>query len=293
MQAFGEDNRARVAGSFAFVSGFGAYLTAIGLLVGALLAGRNWRFRGNVSLYVGLVLIVAAMFATGSRGPVYSLIAAAAVYTVFAAAAGDISIGAAVRACIGAAILFAAVSNFLPEPAESFRQRAEGSDDALERMISPLIEPFMILGEAGLAGFGIGSAHQSASFVVGSEYPWWTKGMVAEAETSRVMLELGVLGFFLVYLFRIAIALSALRAGFTLRSPAARSLAMMLALFLGIQIFGAVIFNPTMNLLYWFAVGMLFALYRFDERESRLARTGQVIPGLRSGLVDDERIRNA
>jgi hypothetical protein len=293
VQGFGDD-RVRAAGSFSFVSGYGAFLTAAALVVGALLARRDWQFRDNAALYGGLVLIIAAMFATGSRGPVYSLIAVTIVYTIFSAATGDFSFGAAFRACLGAAALSAAVWNFIPEPAEAFHQRVMGTEDTLERLVSPLVEPFYILGEAGPVGFGIGAAHQSAAFLVGSEYSWWTNGMVAEAESSRVMLELGILGFFFVFLFRIAIALTALRAAFALKSRAGRSLALMLALFLGLQIFGAVIFNPTMNVLYWFAVGMLFALYRYEERDAWLARNQQVLPGLQiPGGAGGGRIRNA
>ena len=293
VQAFGDDNRVRAASSFSFVSGFGAYLTAVSLLAGALLAGRGWSVRGNLWLYGGLILIVTAMFSTGSRGPVYSLIGSVAAYTIIAAMIGDLSPAAAVRACIGAAILAALVWNFLPEPAEAFRQRAMGTDDLLERMVSPLIQPFEILGEAGLAGFGIGAAHQSATFLVGSDYSWWTNGMLAEAESSKVMLELGILGFFFLYLFRISIALTALRAAFALKSREGRSLALVLSLFLGIQIFGAVIFNPTMNVLYWFAVGMIFALYRYDAREFSSPQQTPVFPGLPGPKHTGRRIRNA
>ena len=269
---FGEVDRVRVTGSFAFISGYSAYLLAVALLVGALLVGRERSTRGDIALYATLVLIIAAMFATGSRSPVYSLLGASAVYAVLSAAAGDLSPGAAIRAAIGAAILAAGIWIFMPEPAEAFQSRVMSTYDTLDRLISPFTEPFQILVNAGPAGFGIGAAHQSAGFLTGSDYSYWTDGIVAESETSRVMLELGILGFFLVFLFRIAIALYALRAAFTLRSRGSRSLALMLAIFLGTQIIGAVIFNPTMNVLYWFAVGMLFALYRYDERDGWLAR---------------------
>jgi hypothetical protein len=282
---FGEVDRVRVAGSFAFISGYSAYLLAVALLVGALLAGRAWSFRSNVLLYVTLVLIIAAMFATGSRSPVYSLLAASAVYALLSAAAGDLSPGAAIRAAIGAAILAAGVWNFLPEPVEAFHLRTMTADDTLSRLASPVVEPFEILAEIGLAGFGIGAAHQSAGLLVGSDYSYWTAGIVAESETSRVMLELGIVGFFLVFLFRTAIALSALRAAFMLRSRGARSLALMLAIFFGTQIFGGVIFNPTMNVLYWFAVGMLFALYRYEESDAWLAASRYQVPEGRNALV--------
>jgi hypothetical protein len=104
--------------------------------------------------------------------------------------------------------------------------------------------------------------------------------MVAEAESSRVMLELGIAGFVLVFLFRFLITLAALRAAFTLKSSSARTLALMLVLYLGLQIFGAVIFNPTNDLLYWFAVGLLFALHRFQAREVHVAKAPRAISQL-------------
>jgi len=274
-------DRARVAGTFAYVSGFGAYLLAVAFLVLALLANRRWRFGGNVTLYVGLLVIIAAMFATGSRAPVYSLIAAIAAYSVLTALTGDLSATAALRACLGAMVLAAGIWAFLPEPASAFQYRAYATEDTVSRFLSPIVEPLMMFEEAGFFGFGIGAAHQSAAFLTGSPYPWWTKGIVAEAETSRVMLELGVPGFVLVFIFRIAIALYALHAAFVLRSRSARSIALVLALFLGFQVFGAVIFNPTMNVLYWFAVGLVFALYRYEERDARVAQHGAVMPRFR------------
>lgn len=283
---FGEIERVRVAGPFAYVSGFSSYLLVIALLVGALLAARAWKLRGNALLYVTLILVIGAMFATGSRAPVYSLLAATAAYAVFASIAGDLSPGSAIRAAVGALILAAGVWNFLPEPAEAFHQRMMTAEDTLSRLLAPFVEPFEILGEAGLAGFGIGAAHQSASFLVESEYSYWTNGMVAEAESSRVMLELGIMGFFFVFLFRIGIAIAALRAAFVMRERGGRTLALVLAMFLGTQIFGAVIFNPTMNLLYWFAVGMLFALYRFEVRDALLAGSRFGGPDVRARMSD-------
>jgi len=271
--AFGQFyNRARVAGTFAYVSGFGAYLMAVAFLALALLANRGWRLGGNVMLYVGLLVIVAAMFATGSRAPVYSLIAAIAAYSALTALAGDLSATAAMRACLGAIALAVGIWAFLPEPASAFQYRAYAGGDSIARLLAPIVEPLVMAKEAGFFGFGIGAAHQSATFLTGSAYPWWTNGIVAEAETSRVMLELGVPGFVLVFVFRIAIALYAFYAAFVLNTRPARSIALVLALFLGFQVIGSVIFNPTMNVLYWFAVGMVFALFRYEVRDVRVAR---------------------
>lgn len=278
---FAGGNRVRVGGTFSFISGYASYLLVAALLIVALLAASAWRLRRNVMLYGALALTIAAMFATGSRGPVYLLIAIVAGYALAAGASGDLSFNAALRACLGGAFLAAALWYFLPEPAEAFYSRAAGSDDTLSRFVSPVIEPFLILERAGPAGFGIGAAHQSAAFLVGSAYPWWTDGIAAEAETSRVMLELGILGFALVFLFRVWVALWALRAALRLKSRPARSIALLLALYLAAQVFGAVIFNPTMNLLYWFAIGLMFAICRFEAREALAAGTQRFMPALR------------
>jgi hypothetical protein len=204
------------------------------------------------------------------------------VYLIVATAAGDLSLRAALRAGLGAGALGAGLWHFVPETASAFYGRASESGDAAWRLLAPLIEPFELLGEAGAAGFGIGAAHQSAAFLVGSRYSWWTNGIVVEAETSRVMLELGILGFVLVFLFRILIALWALRAALRLRARPARSLALFLALYLALQVFSAVIFNPTANFLYWFSVGLLFAIVRLDARAAPAVRPAlAVLGGLR------------
>ena len=276
--AFGHVNRVRVSGTFAFISGFSAYLLTAGLLLGALLAARSWRIRHNVVLYGALALVIFAMFATGSRGPVYSLVVAALAYVAFKVARGELDFASAARALIGTGLMALASWYLLSEPAEAFRHRAAGTDDVLSRLIAPLTEPFHVMEQVPVFGFGIGAAHQSAAFLVGSSHSWWTDGLVVEAESSRVMLELGAVGFVLVFLSRVLVTVAALRAALVLRSAPARTLALVLALFLGLQIFGAVVFNPTNDLLYWFAVGLLFALYRLEERKPR-AMSAQ--PGLR------------
>lgn len=270
---FGEQySRARVASTFSFVSGFGAYLIAIAFLLLALLAANSWRFRGNVLLYCGFALILAAMFATGSRAPVYSVIGAIAVYFALATFVGDLRARTAIQALTGAAILAVGMWSFLPEPVNAFQHRVHVSQDAMARVIGPLVEPVDLLTEVGPLGFGIGAAHQSAPFLLGSRYPWWTQGIVTEEETSRITLELGIIGLVLVLLFRIGVTALALRAAFSLKSRQSRSIALAIGLFLGIQIFGAIIFNPTMNVLYWFAVGTLFALYRYSGRDAQRVR---------------------
>lgn len=274
--AFGIDaDRARVAGTFAFISGYTAFLTTAALLVAGLLATRIWEAKASAILYVTLGAILVAMLATGSRAGIYSLIAVAPIYMVFSLVSGDMSAKLVMRMSAGILAVGGAIFYFLPEPVDAFTHRATGSDDTTSRVVSPMVEPFMILEDVGAFGFGIGASHQSASFLVGDTFPWWTNGIYAEAETTRVMLELGLPGFVLVFLTRLMLVVVALRAALTLRSGPYRAMALALGSFFLIHLFGAVIFNPTANLYYWFAAGMLFLLHRFDREAGESARMRQ------------------
>ena len=66
------------------------------------------------------------------------------------------------------------------------------------------MSPYLLLPEAGLLGFGIGATHQTAAALAPNLPPYsWLRGLIVEVETGRIMLELGALGFLLVYLIRI------------------------------------------------------------------------------------------
>lgn len=274
--SFGIDhNRARVAGTFAFISGYTAFLMAAALLLVGLLSTRIWEARDGAILYVTLGAVLVAMLATGSRAGIYSLFLVAPVYLLFSTLSGDLSAKFTMRIAAGMFAVGVATVYFLPEPVDAFLHRAKSSDDTVSRVISPLVEPFEILEKAGLLGFGIGASHQSASFLVGDASSWWTNGIVAEAETTKVMLELGLPGFILVFLSRVILATLALRAALILRSGPQRAIALALGLFFLLHLTGAVIFNPTANLYYWFSAGVLFLLHRFDREVGARAQWRQ------------------
>lgn len=277
---FGEIDRVRAAGTFSFISGYTAYLTAIALLCVALAAAKRWRLEGNRALLVALAMTLVAMLASGSRAPIFTMAVAVPAYLLVSSLRGDLSLGAALRATAAISIGALLIWYLAPQPFEAFAARASRSDDAISRLVGPLEEPFRMLEHAGFWGFGIGATHQASSYLVGTRFPWWTGGLWAEAETTRVMMELGPIGFVLMYSVRIVLFAMALRAAFTLKAPAHRALALALALFFALHVPGAVIFNVTAGVYYWFAAGLLFALFRLEQAteqgasRSASARTG-------------------
>jgi hypothetical protein len=109
----------------------------------------------------------------------------------------------------------------------------------------------------------------------------WLDGIAPESESGRVMLELGPLGFLLIYAARLSLAIFTLRQALRLRTLFHRSVAISALLFFLVQIPGGVVFEVTSGVYYWFLAGLVFLVVRLD-REAVLARaTGRTtaVPG--------------
>ena len=102
---------------------------------------------------------------------------------------------------------------------------------------------------------------------MGSWDTWWTKGIDFEGETGRVMGELGLFGFLLIYAIRIYVAWVAIRYAHQLRNRELRVLSGVIGAYLVSDIFGFVVFNPTAGLYHWFFVGLIFTFARLDAEE--------------------------
>jgi hypothetical protein len=123
---------------------------------------------------------------------------------------------------------------------------------------------------AGFVGFGIGATQNAASYLGSSDQV--AGGIAVEVETARVLLELGLIGFALVFGIRAYLTIQAFRLVFRFRSLALRGLASALACYLLTQYVGLVV-NVTADIYYWFAAGLLFALRRFDTALVESQRT--------------------
>ena len=124
---------------------------------------------------------------------------------------------------------------------------------------------------AGLFGFGIGATHQAASALTGGIQNPLLVNVTPEAESGRVMLELGPVGFFFVYLARLAVAVFAFRQALRLRTLFHRAVAISALLFFLVQIPGGVVFDVTAGVYYWFLAGLVFLVVRLD-RQAVVAR---------------------
>jgi hypothetical protein len=262
---FGQRDRVRTTGTFSYLGGYTVFLIAMFNLSLAyiLTRGRNL----NIVALVLLTATCMAMFTTGSRGVFLSTIGILPIVLYLCLRENLISSTLFTRLTMASVLIAAAALFFVDEAIDAFRHRLGTSDSAVGRMFSPVTQTAEAFEVTPLLGLGIGVTHNSASTITGiSSYqrPWWLHGNIFEDETARVMQEVGVFGFVLVYAVRFALLAWAIAMVRRLRSPRFKVLSACIVGFFIVHIPAQVINNPTANLYLWFAAGLLFAMYQID-----------------------------
>ena len=266
VSTFGTSAFVRVTATFSYISGYASYLFATAILILAILSTLQWRFKGNLKVYVALGMTLLGMLMTGSRGPVFTLALLFPFYW-FLAVVRERQGGAIFgRLLLGLGILAVLLSYAGAQALTAFEGRAVGSEDAASRFAAPFLAPAKILSDAGPFGYGIGATHQTAVAVTHGIAPYsWLNGLVTEVESGRVMLELGPLGFLLIYWARVYLIFFALRQALRLRTGFHRAAATAAFLFFLAELPGGVVFDVTTDIYYWFFGGLLMTVMKLDR----------------------------
>jgi hypothetical protein len=266
ISTFGTSEHVRVTATFSYISGYGSYLVALTIMVLAYLAAARWRLRRSVAAHIALGMALLGMLMTGSRGPVLMLALLFPLYWWLAVVRGGDGGATFGRLLVGAAMLAILLAWVGSDALAAFLGRATASGDVGPRILAPFTAPFRILPDAGLAGYGIGATHQTATaFTQGFVPYYWLHGLASEAESGRVMLELGPVGFLLVYFVRIYLIGYALRQVLVMKTVFYRSLATACLLFFLAQLVGSIVFDVTSGLYYWFFGGLLLTAQRLER----------------------------
>jgi hypothetical protein len=271
---FGSSTHVRVTATFSFISGYTSYLLAMSILLLAWLGVTRWRFQGNLDLLAALGFTLLGMLMTGSRGPLLAFVMILPLYWWLAIVRERQSGATLLRLLVGMGVIAIVLNQFGGEAVGAFEGRATGSGgEVLERMSSPFMAPFRALPDVGLFGFGIGAAHQAATALAAGPIPFvWLRGLAIEVESGRIMLELGPLGFALLYFVRLFMILFAFRQVLTLRVPFHRALAISSLLFFLVQLPGTIVFDVTSSLYFWTSGGLLLTAIKLDREAVAAAR---------------------
>jgi len=279
----------RVTSTFSFISGLTVYLpVAFALLLGLTSLGATKSLPISVRLiyYLGIAGVVVTAFMSGSRGVIINLLLVAVIFFAFTSLKNAFK--RLRQIIIGGACVFLALNMVAPQAVDGVYQRAFGGeeqiDEGRERIEAVFAFPFDEAGYAGPFGYGIGATQNSVPALMnrlslshtGEPIP-----LAVESESSRVMLELGVVGFVLFSLMRLALLITTLRACLVIRDPEMKALAVAgFANLLFFIVVGGAVINHTQNVYQWFLVGMVFALFNADK----LTRATQPVPANRGRI---------
>jgi hypothetical protein len=198
----------RVSGPFSYISGlsiFAAFESA-GLL--AILFASHWKLRGNILVWLNLLLTIGVIAMTGSRAIVCYFV----LYLLIVAGLGPLlkqgGTGRYRMVAVGICTASLAIGLF-GDAFDRLAERHRMAGDTRARLNSLVFEPIDLLDEAGLFGFGAAASHQAAPVLVpgGQSFYWLPNGWV-EGEPGRVMIELGGVGFLLYMAVKLAICIT-------------------------------------------------------------------------------------
>lgn len=254
---FGSAGRARIAGTFSYISGYASYLMLVVLAgLGLVLSERRVWFRWVLYGLLGLAL--SNLIMTGSRGPLLILgvaVPTLLLLTTWLNVPGRLRVIRTV--CVTIPLVVFLFTSLFPEARNAFIERVRENEDVGERILGILYQPVWALSEAKVFGYGIGSTHQATHFLVPSEkIEVLPPG--AEGEWERIILEVGPFGFALVVLARVFVSRWLWVALMASRGTGNSPFLAAAFVFSLVSLPGNLIFNHTASIFYWFVAG--FAL---------------------------------
>lgn len=263
---FGEA-RARATGTFSYIGGFGTFVvTAFNLAVAYVLA-TGQQSRGSWPAYALLFFATLAIFTTGSRSVLLGTLGLLPLPMALAVKSGLLTSRNFIQLAAASVIVTTGVLYFAGEALDATTNRATTADSNVMRLMSPYTELANAFETSPVFGTGIGTNGNGSWVIVGIRTlheAWWLHGNIFEVETARVMQEVGVIGFLLVYSVRLTLLAWAVVLSVRLRTPLYKALSAVISSFFLLHLGMFVINNPTANVFYWAAAGLLFTMYRLE-----------------------------
>lgn len=255
---FGMDERARITGTFSYLTGHTTFVVFFITLSLVLLAVRETRWKWLIGGAILPLLGVNALMG-GSRASI-----AIAIFIIIGMAlpafTGKIGVGTHFRAILTAALLLGGlmVSYLFYEAFFYMSVRARTAGDTFyERAIEhPYNAMAYAIEKAGFFGYGLGLTHPATGALKGFlqiEGPK-EEAVAVESESGQVWMEVGLFGFIAWYALRFLFIWLCWRCYAEARTPLQKALALAALLLSFPYLIMQVVVNHTANIL-------LFALY--------------------------------
>lgn len=268
----------RITSTFSFITGLYIYLpVAFALLLGliSLRSANAISGRARWLYFAGVGGVAVSALMTGSRGTILMMAGGGLVFYVLTSARNFFQ--RTRQFLIGAAVVYVAATVMFPAALDAFYTRAFGGEEQVQEGQSRLGEAFNLpLTEAmhaGAIGYGAGATQNGIPALMatldleatGDEIP-----IRYEGESSRVMLDLGVIGYVLYALLRYGLLFTAFGLYLAISDPESKVLAAAaLTPLVFLLVFGGAIVSHTHNVYQWFLAGVPLALLNAERLAAR------------------------
>lgn len=270
---FGSANLVRVAGPFSYISGMASFLEATALM-GMALFVRGAR---DKLFLCGLCCVLLALPVTGSRSVIVVAAAGGFVIILAAFAGGAVTKPVLIRTLATIGIMLV-VSLTMQDAAWQAMQERHSSttEEGKGRIISAFTNAFDYFEAAGALGFGSGSANLGSVAFTGPSagFYWLPPGLGFEEESGRIVIELGVVGWFVSLTMRAALFFWASWIATRGKTKEARAAGMLAVPFTALGVYqGNGVFSPPfLAAAYWCSIGLLVLAERSQRTMKRCAR---------------------
>lgn len=260
-------SHARISATFSYIGGYTPYLVLNALLLVCLITVT--KSAKTTALYIFLaVLLILNILMSGSRGAIGISVVTVFLYIVISSRIGAQIIFGKMMFVILTISVILAVTYTTRESFESFSER--GHEDVGERLVKTM-NSLTLAEDAGVFGYGIGATYQGAKRLDIDESNILKNER--EEEPIRILLELGLVGYFLVYFTRLLFLIYLARLFTRLKDVDLRLIALFVFCFqLQFLHFNNMTFVVTSTIYYWFFSGFIFLLPMLDESGIKMVK---------------------
>lgn len=244
--------RARVSSTFAFPSGFSAFAILVPtLLLSLALDSKSPRLR--TAALVGTLVTAAVVPMAGSRS---SVVEGVAVLFITMWASGLFFTRVGRRVLLGSVVAAFVATAAFPDALLGVQSRFDNADETAGRFMDlAAILPPVALATYDYPAIGIGTGmEQNARVSFGVDSPW-----DVEAENGRYLMELGPMGYFVVWMSKLGIMVALVRGYRILKLAGRRGSAGAALSYAALTMFGTLTFDHNWQALFFLGCGFILA----------------------------------
>jgi len=260
----------RITGVFSYITPYTSYLNLTIMIFLYLIVLKKTNTFNKIVLYSVFILGIINLFMTGSRFVVYLVIFKLILFILYLLTNASFR---KLRILFGTIIIIflsLIIINFTDIGSKSylaFEERVFKTEDERERIINNYNLPYY-MNYAGLVGYGLGTTYQGATSLISDfkDMPY------VESENSRLIIELGIFGFFIIYILRLFIFFYSIKTYFRTKIYELKLLTVLLILYQlpTVLLYNNVTYNYIENIIYWFSVGLVVSINRISSNNKKL-----------------------